>query len=105
MFGLYQDKLITMTKVYTAVLVYLCGESPRYIIMKNSVINKRYGIAPIQTQDLLNASQMLLPLSHWAHCGRAAHKQHLADCLEASTEFQMILSLICVGMWTYLWLK
>jgi len=25
--------------------------------------------------------------------------------LEASTEFQMILSLICVGMWTYLWLK
>ena len=30
----------------------------------------------IQTQDLLNTSQMLLPLSHWAHGRGAGHKLH-----------------------------
>ena len=50
--------------------------------------------AGIRTQDLLNTSQMLLPLSHldpWQRSGRQAiHRQH---CLEASAEFQLILTL------------
>ena len=48
----------------------------------------------IQTQDLLNTSQMLLPLSHldpWQRSGRQVlNKQH---CLEDSAKFQLILTL------------
>ena len=50
--------------------------------------------AGIWTQDLLNTSQTLLPLSHLDPLGRGAedklHKQH---CPEASAEFQLIITL------------
>ena len=50
--------------------------------------------AGIQTQDLLNTNQALLPLSHldpwYRGAGDKLHKQH---CLEASAEFQLILTL------------
>ena len=36
------------------------------------------GPAGIWTPDLLTTTQMLLPLSHWAHCRGTAHKLHLA---------------------------
>ena len=52
-------------------------------------------LAGIRTQDLLNTSQTLLPLSHldsWAEERKTSYvcKQH---CLEASAKFQLILTL------------
>ena len=46
----------------------------------------------IQTQNLLNTSQMLLPLSHWAQSRGAAHKLHAA-CVKASAKLKLFPSL------------
>ena len=58
----------------------------------------RIQVHGIRTQNLLNTtSQTLLSLSHldpWQRSGRqATYKQHKQHCLEASAEFQLILTL------------
>ena len=64
--------------------------------VRSKSMKKIWDPVGIRNQDLLNAIQTLLPLSHLDPCapGRGAedklHKQH---CLEALAEFQLILTL------------
>ena len=63
--------------------------------VRNKSIEKDPGPAGIQTQDLLNTSQTLLPLiKPLGPLGRGVEdKLHRQHCPEASAKFQLILAL------------
>ena len=61
-------------------------------------IEKCLGQAGIRTQDLPDTSQMLLPLSHWAHGRGAAHKLHIAALCGGLS--QIPTDSLSLGGWT-----
>ena len=56
--------------------------------------------AGIWTQDLMNTSQMLLPLSHWDQSRGAWHKLHIAPLCGGLS--QILIDSLSLNGWTVL---